>query len=92
MLGWNEAIRGSGIHEELAFPLPPRIGWIADGDSFVSGITYEEFSKDTTRLFAAIRALEVISEASRRLPEEMKLRHKQIDWPAVAAAGKHLPA
>jgi uncharacterized protein with HEPN domain len=39
------------------------------------------------RLFAAIRALEVISEASRRLPNEMKDRHSQIDWAAVAAAG-----
>ena len=33
------------------------------------------------------RALEIISEASRRLPDELKHRHSEIDWPAVAAAG-----
>ena len=55
--------------------------------SFVSGISLEDFSKDPMRLFAAIRALEVISEASRRLPNEMKQRRSEIDWAAVAAAG-----
>jgi uncharacterized protein with HEPN domain len=33
------------------------------------------------------RALEIISEASRRLPEELKGRHPEVDWLAVAAAG-----
>jgi uncharacterized protein with HEPN domain len=33
------------------------------------------------------RALEIISEASRRLPAELPDRHPEIDWGAVAAAG-----
>jgi len=31
--------------------------------------------------------LEIISEASRRLPDELKCRRPGVDWPAVAAAG-----
>ncbi|MEK7404778.1 MAG: HepT-like ribonuclease domain-containing protein [Acidobacteriota bacterium] len=31
--------------------------------------------------------MEIISEASRRLPAELKDRHPEIDWVAVAAAG-----
>jgi uncharacterized protein with HEPN domain len=42
---------------------------------------------DRKTLYAVIRALEIISEATRRLPDEMKARHASIDWTAVAAAG-----
>jgi uncharacterized protein with HEPN domain len=31
--------------------------------------------------------LEIISEASRRLPDEMKARHGNIPWRDIAAAG-----
>ena len=34
-----------------------------------------------------MRALEIISEASRRLPDDLLHRHPEIDWAAVAAAG-----
>lgn len=38
-------------------------------------------------MYAVVRALEIISEASRRLPAELLRRHPEIDWTAVAAAG-----
>jgi uncharacterized protein with HEPN domain len=38
-------------------------------------------------LYAATRCLEIISEASRRLSDELKARHPQIPWPQMAAAG-----
>ncbi|MBV8552648.1 MAG: DUF86 domain-containing protein [Acidobacteriaceae bacterium] len=31
--------------------------------------------------------MEIVSEASRRLPDEIRDRHTAIDWAAVAAAG-----
>ncbi len=34
-----------------------------------------------------MRALEIISEASRRLPDDLFRRRPEIDWVAVAAAG-----
>ena len=36
---------------------------------------------------AVVRALEIVSEASRRLPREIQGQHPEIDWAAVAAAG-----
>ena len=38
-------------------------------------------------MFAVIRCLEVISEASRRLPEALKARHPSIAWKQIAGAG-----
>ncbi len=38
-------------------------------------------------IYAVTRCLEIISEASRRLSDELKARHGQIPWPQMAAAG-----
>jgi len=44
-------------------------------------------ARDRRTLYAVVRALEIISEATRRLPEGLKARHPEIDWAAIAAAG-----
>ncbi len=54
---------------------------------FTESLDFESFCADRKTVYAVIRALEIISEATRRLPEELKNRHPEIDWPAVAAAG-----
>jgi len=55
--------------------------------AFTAGMSLADFASDRKTIYAVTRALEIISEASRRLPEELQLRHPEIDWPAVAAAG-----
>jgi uncharacterized protein with HEPN domain len=54
---------------------------------FVAGTNYESFKDDDLRLYAVTRCLEIISEASRRLPDELKARHASIEWRDMAAAG-----
>lgn len=54
---------------------------------FTANMDLEDFAADRKTMYAVIRALEIISEASRRLPVELKDRHPEIDWVAVAAAG-----
>ena len=54
---------------------------------FTAGLDYEAFRKDTRTLYAIVRCLEIISEASRRLPAEMKARHPSIAWKEMAVAG-----
>ena len=60
---------------------------IALAESFAAGRTYETFKDDMLRLYAVTRCLEIISEASRRLPEELKARHPAIEWRQMAASG-----
>ncbi|MGH9660131.1 MAG: HepT-like ribonuclease domain-containing protein [Bryobacteraceae bacterium] len=55
--------------------------------AFTSGMAHDDFAADRKTIYAVTRALEIISEASRRLPDDLKLRHPAIDWPAMAAAG-----
>jgi uncharacterized protein with HEPN domain len=54
---------------------------------FVEGLDYEAFRDNQLVFYAVTRCLEIISEASRCIPEEMKARHPGIPWPEMAAAG-----
>jgi uncharacterized protein with HEPN domain len=56
-------------------------------ESFIGGFDYERFRDNTLVFYAVTRALEVISEASRRLPAEVKERYPEIPWADVAGAG-----
>src|SRR5271169_4110220 len=60
---------------------------IAMAQGFVVGMNYEGFKDDNLHLYAVARCLEIISEASRRLPKELKARHPSIEWREMAAAG-----
>jgi uncharacterized protein with HEPN domain len=55
--------------------------------NFVAGLDYEAFRNDIRTLYAVVRCLEIISEASRRLPDEVKTRHPSIPWKDIAGAG-----
>ncbi len=55
--------------------------------SFVDGFDYERFRDNHLIFYAVMRALEIISEASRRLPAAMKARRPEIPWQDVAGAG-----
>jgi uncharacterized protein with HEPN domain len=68
--------------------------WLADikhhiamAEGFVAGMSYDEFKDDNLHLYAVTRCLEIISEASRRLPDDLKARHPSIEWREMAAAG-----
>lgn len=54
---------------------------------FTAGMDRDGFAADRKTVYAVVRALEIISEASRRLPAGLKDSHPEIDWAAVAAAG-----
>jgi len=51
---------------------------------FTEGMSYEEFLMDDKTKFAVVRALEVIGEASKRVSAELKGRHPEIPWKAMA--------
>ena len=54
---------------------------------FTAGMDRDDFAADRKTLYAVVRALEIVSEATRRLPAELKDRHPEVDWVAVASAG-----
>jgi uncharacterized protein with HEPN domain len=55
--------------------------------SFLEGYDYRRFAGDLRTFHAITRCLEIISEASRRVPEDIKARYPAIQWRQMAAAG-----
>lgn len=51
------------------------------------GTHTRKFSADPQIFYAVTRCLEIVSEASRRLPREMRDRHPQLPWRAIMDVG-----
>jgi uncharacterized protein with HEPN domain len=71
----------------IAITLQDILENIALAREFVAGLSFEDFRTDPRTLYATVRCLEIISEASRRLPADFKLRHPEIPWTDIAGAG-----
>jgi uncharacterized protein with HEPN domain len=50
---------------------------------FVGGMSWEEFRTDDKTRFATIRAIEIIGEAARRIPDDVRDRFPQIPWQRI---------
>ncbi len=73
--------------ERTAFALESIRPNIVLAQSFCAGPTQDQFHSDLRTVYAVIRCLEIISEASRRLPETLKSRHPDQPWMDIAGAG-----
>lgn len=58
--------------------------------SETAGVSLDAFEADWRKRWLVERGVEIISEASRRLSDELKARHPEIPWPKVAGIGNVL--
>jgi len=68
-------------------PLRDILHHIGLAEAFTAGFDADTFRDDLRTVYAATRCLEIISEASRRLPPALKKRHPSIEWKRMAGAG-----
>ncbi len=53
-------------------------------ERFIEGMTFEQFQRDDKTASAVVRKLEIIGEAARNIPEEIKQRHPEVPWKEMA--------
>ncbi len=56
---------------------------VADIREFTAGLTRESFSTDKKTIKAVVRSLEVIGEATNKLPEHVRDRYPEISWQEI---------
>ena len=53
--------------------------------SFVDGMDYDGFCKDDKAMYAVIRAFEIIGEAARQIPDDVRKANPEIQWREITA-------
>jgi Protein of unknown function DUF86 len=63
---------------------------IREIEGFASGGTFQDCLDQSWLRFARKRRIEIVSEASRRLPADLKAKHAEILWADIAGNGNIL--
>lgn len=53
-------------------------------EKFLYGLQFEDFKKDEKTTYACIRSLEIIGEATKHVPDEIKKKYPKIPWKHMA--------
>lgn len=53
-------------------------------DQYIEGVTKEEFTKSVQTQDSVMRRLEVIGEATKNLPQELREKYPEISWNNIA--------
>ena len=51
------------------------------------GLDYSAFSRSRLHVYAVTRTIEIVSEASKRLPDELRARHPRLPWRDIRDVG-----
>jgi uncharacterized protein with HEPN domain len=57
---------------------------MAKAELLLEGVSYQQFESDFRINFAVVRALEIIGEAAKRLPEDLRQAYPEIPWKGMA--------
>ena len=60
---------------------------IQNAISFVGEMSFESFRNDTRTIYAVVRALEIIGEATKRIPEDFREKYPDLPWREMASMG-----
>ncbi len=53
-------------------------------EQFIMNLNFETFETDKKTIFAVTRAIEIIGEASKHIPPEIRNQYSQIPWKEIA--------
>ena len=58
---------------------------IADIRMFIAGMSYDQFTADRKTIHAVVRSLEIVGEATKKIPQEIRSLYPDLPWNEIAA-------
>ncbi len=52
--------------------------------SFIEEMSYDEFIADQKTVYASIRTIQIIGEAAKKVPEEIRVKYTRVPWREMA--------
>jgi uncharacterized protein with HEPN domain len=53
-------------------------------ETFTDGVSFKAFETNPEKLFAVVKAIEIIGEAVKKIPDETRSQYSQIPWKDIA--------
>ena len=72
------------MNREIADSIQDILDGIGDIKKFTDGFNFESFSKDKKTVYAVIRAIEIMGEAVKNIPDTIKNNYPEVPWKQVA--------
>jgi len=64
---------------------------MSDAEEFIQGFSYDQFASDKKTLNAVMRSMEVIGEAAKKVPDEIRAEYPSVPWKEMAGMrDKHI--
>lgn len=72
------------MREEFLDYIEDIIEAMSDVMRFVESMEYDDFTEDRKTIYAVIRAIEIIGEAVKKIPDQVKADYPEIPWKEMA--------
>jgi uncharacterized protein with HEPN domain len=63
---------------------------VNDVGNFIEGMGFEEFIKDKKTIYSVVRAIEIIGEATKNVPEQIRKKYPDVPWKKMAGMRRHI--
>ena len=72
------------IGEPIGYYIQDIVDAMAAAGSFIEEMSYDEFIADQKTVYASIRAIQIIGEAAKKVPEVVRVKYPHVPWREMA--------